>query len=121
VVRAAPARWPADCKHPDGHELEPEVDVHAFAPADLERFAAGAGFSETRVRGEELLANAHGWLVRTLEASAEPADVPYGWRMFAFRSYIALQRVDAGLLEPRLPPQLFYNLVFSARKPSSRR
>ena len=27
-----------------------------------------------------------------------------GWRRFAFRSYLALQRVDAALLEPRLPP-----------------
>jgi hypothetical protein len=26
--------------------------------------------------------------------------------------------VDTALLEPHLPPQLFYNLVFSARKPS---
>ena len=33
------------------------------------------------------------------------------------RSYIALQRVDTALLEPRLPPELFYNLVLSARKP----
>jgi ubiquinone/menaquinone biosynthesis C-methylase UbiE len=117
LVRAAPAQWLANGAADDGHELEAEVDVHAFTPADLARFASGGGFSEARVRGEELLANAHGWLVRTLEASAEPAAVPYGWRMFAFRSYIALQRVDAGLLEPRLPPQLFYNLVFSARKP----
>jgi hypothetical protein len=39
------------------------------------------------------------------------------WRRFAFRSYIALQRIDTALLEPRLPPQLFYNLMLSARKP----
>ena len=38
------------------------------------------------------------------------------WRRFAFRSYLALQRVDESVLEPRLPPQLFYNLVLSARK-----
>ena len=49
--------------------------------------------------------------------SAEPGDVPWGWRLFAFRSYLALQRVDVALLEPRLPPQLFYNLVLSAWKP----
>ena len=40
------------------------------------------------------------------------------WRQFAFRSYLALQKVDSALLEPRLPPQLFYNLVLSARKPA---
>jgi len=44
--------------------------------------------------------------------------VPWTWRRFAFRSYLALQKVDVALLEPRLPPQLFYNLVLSAQKPS---
>ncbi len=39
------------------------------------------------------------------------------WRLFAFRSYMALQRLDSVLLEPRLPPELFYNLVLSARRP----
>ena len=77
---------------------------------------ATAGFEDPRVRGEELLANVYGWGVRTLEASAEPAQVPAGWRNFAFRSYLALQRVDRALLEPRLPPELFYNLVLSATK-----
>ncbi len=99
----------------DGHELEPEVDVHAFAPGDLAELAHRAGLTDVRVRGEELLANVYGWLMRTLEATAEPDEVPAAWRRFAFRSYIALQRVDTALLEPRLPPQLFYNLVLSAR------
>jgi SAM-dependent methyltransferase len=116
VLGAAPARWP---EGDDGHELEPEVDVHAFAPAQLDRLTRASGFDAVRVRGEELLANAHGWLMRTLEASAEPDDVPWGWRFFAFRSYLALQRVDTALLEPHLPPELFYNLVLSARKPQA--
>ena len=98
--------------------LEWEVDVHAFAPADLRAALAAAGFVDARVKGEELLANAHGWLVRTLEASAEPDEVPLAWRRFAFRSYMALQRLDAALLEPRLPPELFYNLVLSGRAPA---
>jgi hypothetical protein len=42
--------------------------------------------------------------------------VPMAWRRFAFRSYLALQRVDTAVLEPRLPPELFYNLVLSARR-----
>ena len=100
----------------NGHALEREVDVHAFSPADLRHLAADAGFADVRVRGEELLANMHGWTMRTLEASAIPEQVPWGWRRFAFRSYLALQRVDARMLEPRLPPQLFYNLLVSARK-----
>jgi hypothetical protein len=44
--------------------------------------------------------------------------VPMRWRRFAFRSYIALQRFDSAVLEPRLPPQLFYNLVLSAQSPA---
>ena len=60
----------------------------------------------------------HGWTMRTLEATAVPEDVPWGWRKFAFRSYLALQKVDNAVLEPHLPPQVFYNLVLSGRKPA---
>jgi SAM-dependent methyltransferase len=101
----------------NGHALEPEVDVHAFSPGDLKRLCETAGMVGVRVRGEELLASIHGWTVRTLEASAEPEEVPLRWRRFAFRSYLALQRLDNQVLEPRLPPQLFYNLLVSARRP----
>jgi ubiquinone/menaquinone biosynthesis C-methylase UbiE len=101
---------------PNGRSLEAEVDVHAFSPGDLQRFCAAAGLSEIRVRGEELLASIHGWTVRTLEASAEPDEVPWAWRRFAFRSYLALQRLDNQVLEPHLPPQLFYNLLVAARR-----
>jgi hypothetical protein len=102
---------------PNGHGLEPEVDVHAFSPGDLRRLCREAGLADARVRGEELLASIHGWTVRTLEASAEPDEVPRGWRNFAFHGYLALQRLDNQVLEPRLPPQLFYNLLVSARRP----
>jgi ubiquinone/menaquinone biosynthesis C-methylase UbiE len=103
----------------NGHSLEPEVDVHAFSPGDLRRFCDTAGLADVRVRGEELLASIHGWTVRTLEATAEPDQVPWAWRRFAFRSYLALQRLDNGVLEPHLPPQLFYNLLVAARRPES--
>jgi len=105
----------SDC---DGHELEPEVDVHAFAPSTLNQMLGAAGFTDVRIVGEELLANAFGWTMRTLEGSAEPDDVPMRWREFAFRGYLALQRVDTSFLEPTLPPALFYNLVLSVRKPA---
>jgi hypothetical protein len=101
---------------PNGHGLESEVDVHAFRPAELRRFASAAGFESVRVRGEELLANMHGWTMRTLEGSAVPEEVPVRWRQFAFRSYLALQRVDARALEPHLPPELFYNLLVAATR-----
>ena len=103
---------------PTGDErLEAIVDVHTFTPAELRDFARGAGFEEVRVTGEELVANAYGWVLRTLESRVEPESVPYSWHKFAFRSYLALQRVDGRLLEPRLPAGLFYNLLVSARKP----
>jgi ubiquinone/menaquinone biosynthesis C-methylase UbiE len=100
------------------HALEAVVDVHAFAPGELARFARGAGFEDVTIRGEELLANWFGWFNRTLEASADPADIPMPWIRYAYHGYLALQRVDRSLLEPRLPPRLFYNLMMSARRPS---
>jgi ubiquinone/menaquinone biosynthesis C-methylase UbiE len=106
----------SDLSH--GHALEGEVDVHAFAPADLRRLLREGGFERRRVGGEELLANAWGWGLRTVESSAEPDSVSWAWRRFAFNSYIALQQVDTRLLEPHLPAELFYNLVLSARKPA---
>ncbi|MDQ3103264.1 MAG: class I SAM-dependent methyltransferase, partial [Actinomycetota bacterium] len=84
----------------------------------LRRAFERAGFTRVEVRGEELLASMLGWMLRTVESTAEPSEIPDRWRYFAFKSYLALQRVDTALLEPRLPSQLFYNLVFSARKPA---
>lgn len=117
LVGASPRAVP-DTEQSDGHALESEVDVHAFAPADLRQLLRDAGFERRRVRGEEMVANAWGWVLRTVEASAEPESVPWGWRRFAFDSYMALQRVDTRLLEPRLPAELFYNLTLSAHRPA---
>jgi SAM-dependent methyltransferase len=97
--------------------LETMVDVHAFVPEDLERAARAAGFVDVRVRGEELLANWFGWTNRTLEATARPDDIPWLWRQYAFRGYLALQAVDRVLLEGRLPAALFYNLMIAGRRP----
>ena len=117
AIRARPAA--SDGADGDAaHALEAMVDVHAFVPGDLEAHAAGAGLEAVRVQGEELLANWFGWFNRTLEASADPADIPWGWIQYAYRGYIALQAVDRRLLEPRLPPRLFYNLMLAARKPA---
>ena len=95
-------------------KLEQYVDVHAFTPADLERAARGGGFTNVRIKGEELAASWFGWANRTLESTAEPADVPWLWRRYAFHGYLALQRVDRALLEPYLPAAIFYNLLISA-------
>ncbi len=99
--------------------LEGVVDVHAFAPSELSRVARAAGFSDVRVSGEELLANWFGWTNRTLEATANPEEVPWAWRLYAYRGYLALQELDRRLLESRLPPAIFYNLMLAARKPSA--
>ena len=115
-VIGAHARRVAEVDQSEGHSLEGEVDVHAFAPADLRRLLERAGFEDRRVGGEELLANAWGWGLRTVESSAEPESVPFRWRRFAFSSYIALQKVDSSVLEPHLPAELFYNLLVSGRK-----
>jgi ubiquinone/menaquinone biosynthesis C-methylase UbiE len=98
--------------------LEQIVDVHAFTPGDLSRFAAAAGLLDVRVGGEELAASLFGWANRTLEATAEPSEVPWAWRVYAYRGYLLLQGLDRSLLEPRLPAALFYNLLVSARAPA---
>jgi ubiquinone/menaquinone biosynthesis C-methylase UbiE len=97
--------------------LEGFVDVHAFAPSQLESMARGAGLGEVRVSGEELLANWFGWTNRTLEATAAPDDVPWAWRLYAYRGYLLLQKVDRRLLESLLPAAIFYNLMLAAVKP----
>ncbi len=115
AIRARPAP-PAEGGAPEA-SLEGSVDVHAFAPGELSGFARDAGFADVRVVGEELLANWFGWTNRTLEATAHPEDVPWGWRNYAYRGYLALQKVDRALLEGRLPAAIFYDLIVTARKP----
>ena len=112
----ARAAAPHDEGVPDA-ALEGFVDVHAFSPGELARAARSAGFADVRITGEELLANWFGWTNRTLEATAEPEDVPWAWRQYAYRGYLMLQDLDRRLLESRLPPAIFYNLLIAARKP----
>jgi SAM-dependent methyltransferase len=119
IVKARAAAHDGNGGPPGDHALESMVDVHAFAPADLARHAAAAGFDGVRVRGEELLANMFGWFNRTVEASAVHEDIPWGWFRYAYRGYIVLQKVDSAVLEPRLPAAGFYNLMLTARRPLS--
>jgi ubiquinone/menaquinone biosynthesis C-methylase UbiE len=101
------------------HALEHVVDVHAFTPGDLGGFARRAGFQDVRVSGEELVAGWFGWANRTLESTAEIKQVPTLWFQYAYHGYLALKTVDERVLEPRLPPAIFYNLLVSARAPAS--
>ena len=118
MMRAAPAPPPAAVGSAEqvDHELERCVDIHAFDPGDLQRYARRAGFTDIEVRGEELAANWFGWFNRSLEASANPDDVPMFWRQYAFHGYLILQRLDEKVLEPLLPPAIFYNLLVTARR-----
>jgi SAM-dependent methyltransferase len=121
LLGAAPAppagQSERDCGEAHDHGLERLVDIHAFLPRDLIALAGRAGFVEVKVRGEELVANWFGWFNRALEATADPHQVPMLWRQYAFHGYLALQQLDQRVLEPLLPPALFYNLLLAGRKP----
>jgi SAM-dependent methyltransferase len=116
ALRARRVGYPGGSEGAPDAALEGVVDIHAFGPGELRELASGAGLEQVRVSGEELLANWFGWTNRTLEATAEPADVPWAWRQYAYRGYLVLQELDRRLLESRLPPAIFYNLMLSARK-----
>jgi ubiquinone/menaquinone biosynthesis C-methylase UbiE len=116
ALGVAPA--PGDAQQQPDVALERVVDVHAFAAGELAEMAREAGFVDVRVSGEELLANWFGWTNRTLEATADPFDVPWAWRQYAYRGYLLFQELDRRLLESRLPPAIFYNLLLAAHKPA---
>lgn len=101
----------------DGHRYEDQVDIHAFTPHDLARFARDVGLTDVNVIGEELAASWFGWTNRTLEESARREDLPRFWLYYAHRGWLTLQRIDQKLLEGRLPASIFYNLLLAARKP----
>jgi SAM-dependent methyltransferase len=113
---ASPGSEDAEHEYAEDQALERLVDIHAFAPSDLVTLARRAGFGKIRIRGEELVANWFGWFNRALEASANPAQVPMLWRRYAFHGYLLLQQLDERVLEPRLPPSMFYNLLLAARR-----
>jgi ubiquinone/menaquinone biosynthesis C-methylase UbiE len=119
LVRAAPLAESNGSAGSDEavHGLERFVDIHAFEASELANLIRQAGFGDVKVRGEELVANWFGWFNRSLEASADPDQVPMLWRQYAFHGYLALQQVDERVLEGRLPAALFYNLLLAARKP----
>ena len=100
----------------EDHGLERLVDVHAFDAGKLAGMIHQAGFDQVKIRGEELVASWFGWFNRSLEARANPDQVPMLWRQYAFHGYLALQQLDERVLEGRLPATLFYNLLLAARK-----
>ena len=87
-------------------------------PRSSPRTPARGGLEHVRVSGEELAASLFGWANRALEATAAQDEIPYAWRLYAYRGYLLLQALDRSLLEPRLPAAVFYNLLISARSPA---
>ena len=98
--------------------LEQVVDVHAFTPAELcsharaRRLRERPGERRGARREPVRLGQSHA------RGPADPLDVPWAWRVYAYRGYLLLQTLDRSLLEPRLPAALFYNLLLSARVPA---
>ena len=90
--------------------------MHAFDPGDLQRLMQGAGFTDTRVQGEELSANWFGWFNRALEADGVPSDIP---NVLAPIRIPRLPRLPVvrprHLLQARSPASIFYNLMIAAR------
>jgi len=96
--------------------LESVVDLHTFVPNELARAVLRAGGVGVRTVTEELTAAWWGWPVRTFEAAVPEDRLGFGWRMFAFRSWRVLSRLDE-ILRPVVPAGLYYNVSVTATKP----
>ena len=84
----------------------------------IRRIFGGAGFEHVRIRGEELLANLYGWWLRhgRVDGRARPRS-PTAGGSSPSAATSACRRSTTPCWSRNLPPELFYNLVFSARKP----
>lgn len=113
-------RWARPQQELDGSSraaaLEAVVDLHTFDPRELERVALRAGGVEVRTVTEELTAAWWGWPVRTFESAVPAERLGFRWRMFAYRTWLALSRVDH-VLDRVVPASLFYNVSITAVKP----
>ena len=98
--------------------LEAIVDLHTFAPEDLERMAANAGAVQVETSSEEFTAAMFGWPVRTFEASVPPGRLGWGWAKFAFNGWKTLSWVDANVWRRLAPKGWFYNVMVTGVKPS---
>ena len=116
---ARPTRQAPDSRNAGrrDHALERFVDIHAFAPGDLERHARRAGFERRRGprRGAGRRTGSAGSTARSRPAPS-PTTCRCCGASYAFRGYLVLQRLDERVLEPLLPPAIFYNLLLTARK-----
>jgi ubiquinone/menaquinone biosynthesis C-methylase UbiE len=96
--------------------LEAVVDLHTFDPSALADTMRRAGGAEVSTVTEELTAAWFGWPVRTLEHAVNPDRLGRRWAMFAYRTWLALSRLDRALARA-VPASLFYNVSITATKP----
>lgn len=96
--------------------LEAVVDLHTFDPGELAAIVTKAGGVGVRTVTEELTAAWLGWPIRTFEAAVREERLGFGWRMFAYRSWIRLSRLDRALARV-VPAAFFYNVSVTALKP----
>jgi SAM-dependent methyltransferase len=97
--------------------LESVVDLHTFDPDELSRLALRAGAVDVETVTEELTASWFGWPVRTLEAAVKPGSLGWGWAMFAYRTWMALDAVDRHALSHVVPDEFFYNVSVTGVRP----
>jgi ubiquinone/menaquinone biosynthesis C-methylase UbiE len=120
--RLIPGRWLAsEINGPSAPEaaLEAHVDLHEFHPHMMRRWLLDAGFVDIDLQTEEFVSGLFGWSVRTLEALAAPGRLGPRWALFAYRNYVRLYRVDDAVVRRFLPAPLFYNVLFSAKRPEA--
>ncbi|MFF1823595.1 methyltransferase domain-containing protein [Kribbella sp. NPDC058245] len=89
--------------------LEAVVDLHTFDPDTLARTATRAGAVQVKTVTEELTAAWLGWPIRTFEAAVPEQKLGFGWRMFAYKSWLQLSKVDK-VLSNVVPDELYYNV-----------
>jgi ubiquinone/menaquinone biosynthesis C-methylase UbiE len=98
--------------------LEALVDLHTFAPEDLERMAHSAGAVEVQTTTVEFTAAMLGWPLRTVECAVPPERLGWSWAKFAFNGWKALSWVDANVWQHVVPKGWFYNVLITGVKPS---
>ena len=77
--------------------LEWIVDLHTFAPGDLEQMVVNAGAVDVRTGTTEFTAAMLGWPLRTFESTVPPGKLGWGWAKFAFNGWNTLSWVDDNL------------------------
>lgn len=96
--------------------LEAVVDLHAFRPEDLARTVRRAGLVNIDTVTEELTAAWVGWPIRTFECAVPEEKLGWGWRSFAYKTWLRLGKVDK-VLSRFVPPGLYYNVSITGVRP----